>query len=240
MSVIPDKKNEQIQFAEQHWPIWDAAPPTAIGLTAAKVTAIKDSTVAARTSFDAALAARQASKAATTQSDNDIAAMFTLLSDGVKQIRLFAETTNDPNVYAEAQIPAPAAPTPALPPTQPIELRGIVGSLGQLTVEWKASPSSASFDSSTVGVTYTIRRRLAGQTGYTYIGTVQPSKAGKRGFSSFVDDTLPANPDGLQYVVQGVRGSLNGPVSEVLSITLGMGGDGAMFVQDSSTMKIAA
>lgn len=243
MPVVPDKKNEQIQFAEQHAPVW-AVTPTAIGLTAAGVTAIATATTNARKSYDAALAARLASKAATTQADNDIQTMLTLIGDAVKQIRLYAESTHNPNVFAKAEIPPPAAPTPAMPPTQPIELRAVIESMGQLTVQWKCAASTPGLDDSTGGVLYTIRRRLHGQTGFTYVGTAKPSRAGKRGFSTFTDTELPANPSGLQYVVQGVRstggGNLTGPASDVFSVTLGVGGDGSVFVADTQSMKLAA
>lgn len=243
MPVLPSKKNEIIQFAEGHLPVWSVAPAT-IGLSPAQIATLTTASTAARTTFDEALTARLAAKAATVQSDVDVSNLHSLLSEAIKAIRLYAETTNNPAVYAEAQIPPPAAPTPAKPPTEPVELRAIIGSMGQLTIQWKAAAATPGLDDSTVGVLYTVRRRLAGEPGFTYIGTASPSRAGKRGFSSYTDDSLPLNPSGLQYVVQGVRstssGNLAGPASDVFSITLGLGGDGTMFVQASSTEKLAA
>lgn len=241
MAVIPDTKNEQIQFAEQHAPVWTTAA-TGIGLTTAQCTAITAATTAARTSYTAAQAARQSAKAATLQADTDLAALHTLLAEAVKTIRLFAESTSDPAVYVKAEIPAPAAPTPAKPPTQPVELKAVIGTMGELTIQWRPAASSAGFDSSTAGVIYTVRRKLAGQSAFSYIGTAKPGRAGSRGLTSFIDDALPANAQGIQYVVQGVRsvgraggGDLTGPASDILSVTLGVGGDGTVFVESSAT-----
>ena len=242
MPVVPDKKVEQIEFAEQHAPVW-AATPTAIGLTAAQCTAITTATTTARRSYKEALAAREASKAATTQADNDIKTMLNLVGDAVKIIRSSAERKNNPPDFAAAQTPPAAAPVPAMPPTQPVEMRAVINSMGTLSVEWKASPATAGFDDSTSGVLYLVRRKMNAETGFTIVGTAKPTHAGKRGFSSFTDSSLPANPANLQYVVQGVRGNLNGPASNVFNVTLGIGGGGGMFVADSSMgpdLKMAA
>lgn len=244
MPVLPDKKLEQIIFAEQHAIIWGPIAAS-IGMTTVQVTAMANAASAARTNYDAALAARLASKGATLQADNDIRSMNTLVAEAVKRIRLFAETTNDPNVFANAQIAPPSPPTPALPPTQPIDMRAIINSMGTLSVEWKAAPASTGFDDSTTGVIYIIRRKLGSESAFSIVGTAQPTRAGKRGYSSFTDDTLPGNPGTVQYVVQAQKANKLSLASNIFSISLGFGGGGGMFVagtsqSDSSQIQLAA
>lgn len=235
MSVLPTTDIEQIIFGEQHWPIWNAAP-AAVGLTPQTVASIKTAVAAARASYDSAQAARQASKAATTGVKNNVASMHTLLSDAIQAIRLYAETTNNPAIYQTAQIPAPQPPTPPMAPTQPIEMHAGLESNGALTLSWKAStetrgPGGTTLDPSTVGVVYTIKRKLGGQTGFTMIGVAQPSRAGTRGLTSFTDGTLPAGSNGVEYIVQGQRGELVGPASNVFTVTMGISGTGGAVLQ---------
>ena len=64
MSVIPQTTLEALEFCEQHWPIWNAAPAS-VGLLPATVLAIKTATQDCRAKYDAANLARQASKSAT-------------------------------------------------------------------------------------------------------------------------------------------------------------------------------
>jgi len=136
MPVVPDKKLEQINFAQEHLAPW-TANTVALGLTPGQVTAISEATEAADGSYRTARTLRQQAKAGTAQADLDIRFMNTLVGDAVKAIRLRAESTNDPKLYNLAQIPAPAAPTAALPPTKPDSLRAVIGTTGGLTIQWK-------------------------------------------------------------------------------------------------------
>jgi hypothetical protein len=252
MNVIPDGKLEQIVFSEQHYPVWEGSF-AAIGLSSQTVLAIKNATSQARASYDAAGAARQASKGATTQSNNDIGSMRELVAEAVKAIRLFAETTDNPNVYAKAEIPPPAPPTPARPPTQPVEMRAVIDPTGSLTLNWKVGPVPAgqNLDASTSGVLYLIKRRLAGQATFTFVGAAEPARSGVRGVSSFTDEQLPAGSNNVQYTVQGRRsvggggtGGLLGPESAVFTVMIGTGAGGGLAVtgmsEGNGPMKMAA
>jgi hypothetical protein len=230
MAIVPDKKLEQLQFVDKHITPW-TTNYAAIGLTREVVAAVGAAADRARASYDAAAAARQASKSATMQADLDFKSMLDLVADAIKTIRLKAESTNDPSVYVKADIPAPAPRTDALPPTKPTSMQAVLGPDGSLTLQWKVEPSSEGFDASTTGVLFTVRRRLAGETRWTILGTAKPGKAGKRGFASFTDATLPPAPEGLRYSVQGVRsssrGDLAGPVSNTFEVSLGGNGSTA-------------
>jgi hypothetical protein len=246
MSTLPNGDLNQITFMEQHAPIW-AASPTAVGLTAATCTQITSAVGAARKAFNDAQNARAASKSFTNTQKNAIAAMHTLSADAIKTIRLFAETSGNPEVYSKADIDPPAPPTPAQAPTQPIQLRASIEPSGALTIGWKAGPASTNpitgqvYDPSTVGVTYVIGRKVNGEMNFTQVGTAEPARSGPRGFASFTDATLVAGSSNIQYMITPRRGALIGPMSEVFSVTLGVGG-GGMFVSGtaSAPLKMAA
>jgi hypothetical protein len=248
MSVRPDKKQEQIQFAQERIAPW-TSNAAELNLSPQIITAISEATDAAATTYSTARTSRNEAKAATAAADLNIRFMNTLVAEAVKTIRLKAQSTNNPKLYTIAQIPAPAAPTAAKPPTKPTDLRAVIGSGGAtsgLTIQWKPSPSNPDQDASTAGVLFIVRRRLAGQTGWTILGSAKPSRAGTRGFSSFTDTTLPANPQGLQYTVQGVRSNgrntdLSGPESDIFSVVVGTSADGSMIVASQGQgLKMAA
>jgi hypothetical protein len=247
MSTLPDKDLQQIVYMEQHAPIW-AANAVAVGLTVPQCALITTAVTNARKAYDAAQLARQASKAATTAQKNELSSMHTLAADAIKQIRLFAESTNSPAVYATAQIDPPAPPTPALPPTQAVQVRASIEPNGALTLAWKAAPAPTApvngqmYDASTAGVIYVITRRINNETAFTQVGTADPSRAGARGVSTFTDNSLIAGSANIQYIITPRRGALIGPMSEVFSVTLGIGSGGGMMVASSSSapFKMAA
>jgi len=113
MSVIPDKKVEQLQFYESHNPqhnlAW-AANAVAIGLPAAQATALSTLTKAARTVFDGAQKARNAAQPATTMQDAALNNARRSAADLIRVLKGFAEQQPSPAaVYATAQIPPPPA-----------------------------------------------------------------------------------------------------------------------------------
>lgn len=227
MPVQPDKKLEQIQFAETHWPVWNTVA-TDIGLSADAVTAIKNATAKAREQYNSAVAARQAARAATLSADNAIASMRGLVADAIKSIRLFAESTNNPDVYSKAEIPAPQPASPALPPTRPINVSFNIEPGGALKINWSNAASTPGFDDSTQNVIYTVRRRVNNQPAFSIIGAVPASRSGRRGFTSFTDDTLAAGSTNIQYIIAPQRGTLNGPSSDVYTVMLGVAGGGGV------------
>lgn len=219
MSVLPEDRLAQIQFCEAHNPVW-AANAVAIGLTAAQVTALTTQTTAARAKYNAAQAAREASKGATTDFYNVTRTMVNTVRDLILLIKTTAETKNDPGIYAIAQIPPPAAPTPA---TAPGEAQNIIVTLnpgGSLSLSWEASDASASS-----GAFFSVSRRLggAGQTGFTVIGGA-PGATTQQRRPSFTDATLPLGTQTATYIIRGQRGTLLGQASEAVTVQFGVGG----------------
>ena len=91
----------------------------------------------------------------------------------VRTIRAYAESADDPDaVYAIAQIPPPGKPTPKPPPAQPTDLTVLLDPTeGTVTLRWKArNPAGTS------GTAYLIRRRLPGESEFTFIGVSGPRR----------------------------------------------------------------
>lgn len=251
MATLPTKQQDLLEFAAQHADLWDGSP-TSVGLSAATVTLIKNANELATMNYNDAQAARAGSKAATFTSDLSMDALRAVLGDAIKTIRAFAESTNNPLVYSAAQIPPPAPPTPALPPTQATNLGAAIETTGALTISWKPAASSTGYNSSTKNVVYTVKRRFTTDGAFTTIGVLPAVRAGTRGVTTFTDDTLPrsAASGTIQYVISAVRAltdaTLVGPDSVVFNVMLGVGSGGGGFSivsqgeDTSGQMKMAA
>ena len=181
-----------------------------IGLTPLQATAFKNATDAAATAALALEQAKQAAKVATQAAGQAFGTLRSSAGDTVKLIRAFAENSTKPDtVYQLAQIPPPAQPSPAPPPAQPEKLAvGLDATRGSVTLRWKAANPAG-----TSGTTYIIRRKLPGESEFSFLGV-----SGKK---TFVDDTLVAGPDSVQYTVQGQRADSSGPESPIFTVNFG-------------------
>ena len=177
-----------------------------IGLTTEEATAFSNATTLGDSRMQAQEEAQQLSKVATQQVQDALDDLNKQAAKVVRNIRAYAESSDDPNaVYAIAQIPPRSDPTPAPPPGQPTHLTVTLdATLGTVTLDWKADNPTG-----TTGTAYLIRRRLPGESNFTIIGI-----CGKK---SFIDNTLMAGPDSVEYIVQGQRGDVSGPVSPLFN-----------------------
>lgn len=233
MSVLPNTPLAQIQFCEAHNPVWTVAPPT-IGLTAAQCTALTSATTAARKNYNDAQAIREASKAATTTLHAGVTTMVNQVSSLIAQIKAFADLQANPaTVYALAQIPPPAAPTPLPAPGKPTDFAVALNSDGSVTLSWNSTDSAASS-----GAFFAISRKLPGQTAFTGIGGA-PGSTSEARRASFTDSTVPASAAsaGAQYIVQGFRGTRVGDASDATTVQFGVDGGGGF---SSAELKMAA
>ena len=233
MSVLPQNLNDQIIFCEAHAPVWTAIPTT-IGLTAAQCTTMTGNTTKARGSYNAAQLAREASKAATTTLNHDVTAMRDQVASLIAQIKAFAELQANPAaVYAAAQIPPPAAPTPLPAPGKPTDFSVVLNSDGSVTLSWAASDSAAS-----TGAFFAVSRKLPGQGAFVGIGGA-PGSTSETRRPSFTDATVPASAasQGAQYIVQGFRGTRVGDASDAIVVQFGIDSGGGF---QSATLKMAA
>lgn len=224
MSTLPETIIGQIQFCEAHVPVWTEVA-VQIGLTAPQVASLGTKTTTARTAFNAAQAAREASKAATIQQNTDARTMRNQASDLIRQIKAYAELQSNPAaVYAAAQIPPPSAPLPVPAPGKPTDFQVELQSDGSVTLSWSSPESAAS-----TGAFFTISRKLPGQSAFVGIGGAPGSTSESRR-SSFTDATIPTSAagSGAQYIVQGFRGTRVGEASDAITVQFGVDGGGGL------------
>lgn len=231
MSIVPNTEIGKITFYEAHIGPWTATP-TQIGLVAADCTALAALITTARKAWDAQQAAAEAAKAATTAMHNAVRAMHTLGAVDLAKIKAYADVTNDPNVYAKAQIPMPATPAPVGPPGTPFDFTVALEQTGAVTLKWKCNnPSGAA------GTVYEVRRRLSATGGggtFDYVGS--------QGVKSFTDDSIPGGSTALTYQITAIRSTKRGTPGQ-FNVNFGLGGDGMMVAtvtEAGPAMKMAA
>ena len=213
MSVVPDKITEKIQYFEDRLPAW-TANATAIGSSAAEITAMQTKTQAARDAYTAQQAAKVAGEAATTTLHNAFDAMSIAGAGIIEQARKTAKVTGNPEVYALAQIPAPATPTPVGPPGTPSDFAVEVQQDGTVVLTWKCNnPAGAG------GTTYNVYRRNDPSGSFEFLGT-----AGQR---KFIDSTIPAGSSNITYQIQGVRSTAIGAFAQ-FNVNFGFSSGGTM------------
>lgn len=222
MGVLPDNRLEQVQFCEDHHDVW-AANAVAIGLTVAQVNALSALTDSARKDYESAQQARLASKAATAAFYNSCGLMRDKAADLIRVIKTFADTTNNPNVYSIAQIPAPAAPGVNPPPGQPTNVVITLTPGGVLNFKWKSENASGGF--------FQIKRKIGSSGSYTIIGG-----AGER---EYFDTTLPLGTSTVSYIIQGFRGNTPGPESNVIGVQFGVGSGGGATITGAELQMAA-
>ncbi|MCC6323063.1 MAG: hypothetical protein IT438_16695 [Phycisphaerales bacterium] len=242
MSILPNARQDQVIFCENHYPIWEVAP-TSIGTTALAVGGLKTATISARTKFNVAQTARQASKNATLDFYNTCGDMRTKAAQIIAAIKAFAEQQADPEaIYVAAHIDPPAPPSPATAPGTPNMVSVTLETTGVITLSWECENAAAG-----TGAWFNVSRKLPGQTSYTLIGGSPGATAQSRRMS-FTDFTIPTSAAGAgaQYIIQGRRGNLVGDSSDAITVQFGVegggGGGGGMFAVNgvSQAMKMAA
>jgi len=216
MSMVPNDRLGKIQFYEAHQPAW-AANVIAIGLTVPLVTALDGLIVEARAAYTAAEIARAAAKAATQSYYDKVRAMHSgpgAGSDMIGLIKSKAETTNNPNVYVLAQIPAPANPGITPPPGTPFEFTVGLLQNGALQLKWKCNNPAR-----TQGTLYEVKRSIGG-------GAAAPfAFVGATGTRTFTDETIPAGSSPVTYQITALRSTTRGNPAQ-FTVNFGIGGAG--------------
>jgi hypothetical protein len=215
MSTYPESPRAAfLAWCEAHAPVF-IANAAQIGLSTAQAAGFNVTTGALAAALLAQEQAKQAYRAATADANAAFATLRGSAGETVRLIRAFAESQPKPsNVYMLAEIPPPAAPSPVPPPGQPTNLVvGLTPASGDLTLRWKCTnPPGAA------GTSYIVRRRLPGETEFAFLGVT--------GRKEFIDDSLIAGPDSVQYTVQGQRSDSSGPLSEIFTVNFGQLGGG--------------
>ena len=194
------------------------AHATAIGISAAKATAYGTLLTNALKAVDDAEIAKATYRAAVVSANEAMRALATSLNgtgELVRTIRAFAQSQADPDaVYSLAQIDPPAAPTPMQPPNPATDVGvSIDTATGAVVLKWKASQSGS-------GTVYVVKRRINSTGSWEFVGTAGSDK-------TFVDATLAAGPDSVQYSIQAQRSNLfSSTTAVVVNFGVGVGGNG--------------
>jgi len=206
--VLPGSLLAQIEFFEQRIATW-AADPAAIGLTAPQVAGLAAEVGAARVAYNASLAARISSRDSTVTFHNATSTMAATGRGLIKEIKAFAQSTGDDDVYADASIPPPADPEPLGPPGTPYDMTTTLNNAGHLLLTWKADNASASS-----GAYFMLQRRLNTEQSFTLLGGV--------GAKSFTDVTVPLGTNQAIYIITPHRADLVGQPSNQVVVQFGV------------------
>lgn len=205
MGIVPKNITEKLDWAEAHAPVF-ATEAANIGLTAAQVAAFEDLVNAFRSKYNAANSAREAAKAATTDLHGAIANFNEGASETLAYIKAFAESSDDPmNVYARAEIPPPATPTPSGAPATPTDVGAYIDNTGNVVVSWRGSKANGTF--------FSVWRKLFSESAWTQVASV--------GAKTWTDSTIEAGTVNAQYYVQAHRGTLSSEASEPIVVVFG-------------------
>ncbi len=227
MPRVPSTVSELIAFCNEHVATWTSSPTT-VGLTAAMVTDLKNKAGAASDAVSAQNAAKEAAKAATLTANKKVSDLRKAIASCIRSIVTFAEAAADPMaVFAAAQIPPTASPTPSQPPGAPFDITATLNNQGNITLKWKCvNPPGGN-------VVYSVNRRDDSAGSFAQVGVV--------GTRSFTDTTIPAGSPSVQYQISGFRGQTAGPASPIFTLQFGHGGGGNFaMTTDRSPLKVAA
>ncbi len=226
--VIPIPKEQMVAFFNAHLKAW-GDHTLAIGLSVPQLAAITAALNAAQADLDTVAEARLASKSATGTFYVSAATLRALGQQAIDRIRLQAESTNNPNVYALAQIPAPQPPGPTPAPEVPTEVFADPNADGTVTVKWKGTTANGQF--------FSVWRRVGEGGTWTHLSSI----AGRG--RSFIDTSVP-NPFTTQgaslfYMVLAQRGTETSAQSNLGVIQYGAGPGFAAFAT-TTDVKLAA
>lgn len=231
MPTTPNSRIGKVQFYISHLGPW-AEHAGAIGLTQADITSLDTLTTAARAAHERMRAAREAAEAATHGFHHAVALMHGgpgAGSDMIETIKNFAQTTNDPGVYALAQIPTPGPRNAVPPPGTPTRFRVSLLGDGAVTLRWHCKNPAG-----TAGTVYEILRSTSGEPGggkMEFVATV--------GAKSFTDTTIPAGTARVIYQLTALRSTLRGDPAE-FNVNFGNADKAARHDQHKNGMGMAA
>jgi hypothetical protein len=213
-SVPTGPRADVLAWCQAHTDIF-ATNAVAIGLTSQQAVDFETLTGDYAAAFGEVEKARIALRLAVDNADNAYTLMRRSMTQAVSDIRYFALQQNDPQtVYNLAQVPPRADPSSLPPPGRPTDFSvELLDATGALQLRWKCiNPRGTS------GTSYIVRRKLPGETVFSFVGVT--------GERRFVDNTFTAGPDSVEYTVQAQRADRAGLMSAVFQINFGLQGPG--------------
>lgn len=206
-TTLPRTIAGRIEFYRQRLAAW-ASAPAEIGLNDATVSEITAAVERVETAYIRAQHTRQQARNDTAVQNAALKELNALGSGAIATIRAFADLAGDPNaVFTLAELDPPAIGGPPLPPpAAATNVRTSLLTSGAVRIEWNGTTANGTF--------YDVYRRLAGETGFTLVGS------STRRF--FDDTTFPAGTPHAVYYCIARRGTLIGGPSQLVEIRLGV------------------
>ena len=219
MPILPRTARPLIDWVELHTDLWKA-DPASIGLEGAEVTELIALLASASAAEEAAELARAAAQAATLRLNTEAEALREQAASMVATIKAYAETQDDPQVYARARIPPDRPKAPLGPPEAPRNVSATLLVNGVVRVRWTGSRKGGTFFE-----VYRTATNLDGTTARPTLLTSTPDK-------TYIDRDLPSGLRRVDYFVQARRTGGKSDRSPLASLQFGS--DGAFDEQDSS------
>lgn len=204
---LPGYDREALNWLEARIANW-ALDPDVIGLSDAIVADLEAKITEARTALVDADTIRGLAKNATVSFKVKAHDMRHTAALAIARIKNQANNAPNPeDIYDAASVSPPASRTPVGPPSQPSAIVATLNGDGSVTIHFEATGPT--------GTTWHVTRKLAGETSLSFVGVADPAT------KSFMDLTIPAGSASAAYQVQGVRGTLIGPVSFEFNVAFG-------------------
>jgi hypothetical protein len=205
---IPRGRIPSLEWLEANIAGW-STNQAAIGLTSAQVTDLAVDIANTRSSFSKVEMLRADAKAETPLFYDKSDALSKKAGALVTVIKGFAEASDDPAaVYAAANLTPRNPPSPLPVPQQPTNGTAVLGGTGAVIVNFDARGEGG-------GTVWQVWRQLDSETAYSFLGNADAKT------KSYADNTVPAGTSSAQYTIQGVRGSVKGPVSFAITVQFG-------------------
>ncbi len=204
---LPGGRVQSLEFLENHLAQW-GTNQAAIGITSAAIIDLSLEVVNTRTAFTSVELVRQDSITKTQNFYTKADAMHVKGADVISTIKSFAASSGDSaNVYLLAGLTPKDPPQPAPVPEQPSNGNAQLGGNGAVIINFEAR--------GVTGTVWQVWRQLGTETEYSFIGNADSAT------KSYTDNSLPAGQSSAQYTIQGVRGSVTGPVSFAIVVKFG-------------------
>lgn len=188
MGTVPSRNNEAITFFSSRIAQWGTNAPS-IGVSISNVTEMAARINTAQTTFAAVQQARNAAKDATRAFNEAMDQLRSLGGAMINGIRVYAETTGDPNVYNLASIPPISPPTPAGPPLSPSDIEVDILPAGGLRLRWKGSVSQSAY--------FSIYRSVGEDDTFVLLDSTDAK--------TFDDTNIPLGASRVEYLIQARR-----------------------------------
>lgn len=186
--VVPRGRDELIEFYRFHLSVWQQ-DPSRIGLNAGQLAELASLVTEADERTAEMNRLRMHALSATTARNNSTDKLKRFGAGLMATIRGHAQITNDVYTYVEAQIPAPAAPTPIGAPTAPTAVRAQPGSDGAVALHWDGTVRGGQF--------FTIMRSIDNGP-FVHAASIRRKR--------WRDAKIPVGSAWIQYRIYGRRG----------------------------------